>query len=79
MGIVDSQIRISLDELNSHQLKRIKANLTFTPNEETVVSCYRERKSLNEIWLPRGAWQYLPASVTLRDKRSFPKFPKLDT
>lgn len=40
---------------------------------------YRERSSTGELWLPRGAWDHLPSSLKLRDKRSFPKLPKLDT
>jgi superfamily II DNA or RNA helicase len=78
VGQVDSLIRLKPGELTKRQERHIKASLTFHPQEGVTVSSYRPKAS-GGLWLPRGAWQYLPASVTLRDKRSFPKFPKLDT
>lgn len=78
MGIVDNYIRLQAGELNSFQERHLKRSLTFSPEEGTVVTSYRPKAS-GGLWLPRGAWQYLPRSVKLRDKRSFPKLPKLDT
>lgn len=78
MGVVDNLIRLEPGELSKRQRAHVEASLTFSPDESVTVSSYRPKAS-GGLWLPRGAWQYLPASVRLRDKRSFPKFPKLKT
>lgn len=73
---MDNFVRISRDSISERQWEALAAKLTFEPNPETRVSSYRERKSIKELWLPRGAWDHLPKKINLKDLRSFPKLPK---
>lgn len=79
MALLDNFLRLERGELKKRDARRLKAFLTFQPNAESVVWVYRERRSTGELWLPRGVLDMCPDYVSVRDKRSFPKLPKLDT
>lgn len=76
---LDNFIRLAEGELRPKDEKKIKEELTFFPQPDTKVWCYRERAS-GGLWLPRGVLDLLPGYVELtRDKRSFPKLPVFET
>ena len=78
MAQVDRVIKLEPGEVSEARRDIIKRYLTFRPDGgEKIVWCYKEFPN-GELWLPRGAWQWLPRNFEMRDKRSFPKMEKHD-
>jgi superfamily II DNA or RNA helicase len=79
MALIDNFIRLEADELKRRDWARLRDSLTFYPNPQTRVEVWREKARTGQLWLPRGIVGKLPSYVERRDKRSFPKLPKLET
>ena len=74
--IVDSRLKLGVDELRKKDAERILKKLTFATDNGQVVQCYRLTDK--RIILPRGAWSEIPNYIEYRDRRSLPELPTLN-
>lgn len=73
--IVDSAILLKNGELKRREWERLFTRLTFNDAEGIEIQGYDI--SNRGVRIPRGAWRWLPSSLTVSDLRSRPKMPKL--
>jgi superfamily II DNA or RNA helicase len=74
--IVNSKLRLKVDELRRKDAERLLKKLTFATPDQNIVTCYR--LTPDKIILPRGAWSEIPEYVEYRDRRSLPAMPELE-
>ena len=74
---LDSIITVRKDELTKKQWVNVLNQLSFRDAEGNEVSSFQYRSGRDEVWLPRGALDMLPADINCIDLRSRPKMPKL--
>lgn len=72
---LDSVITVGLEELTRKQWRELFTRLTFRDADDMEVSAYQFRSGRNDVILPRGALDMLPA-LAVSDMRSRPVMPK---
>src|SRR5688500_14679908 len=78
IGKIDSYVTLPSEVLSQSEWREVRPACTDLAAGGTVYECIRPRVRSSAVRLRRGAWSYLPDHVRYRDRRSFPKYPKIE-
>jgi superfamily II DNA or RNA helicase len=76
--IVDSILRVGINEIPKKEWERIERSLTFGKGNGDVVMAYRRLIAQGIYQLPRGAWAIMPDYIRYKDQRMAPAMPELN-
>lgn len=74
---LDSIITIDKGEMTKKEWEKLLVRLTFLDAEGNEVSAFQYVSGRDQVLLPRGAFDMLPAKLKVSDLRSYPPMPKV--